>query len=339
MTALEGPVLPVDEPVVAGIGLTPEESSGVLAIAERLFAAAPGLVDHPDWLAQARREREGLPERLRDALRSYRRGSGCSGVLVIGGLPVNEHALPETPAEPDSVERRATVPASILASVGLLLGEPVAYRDEKHGAFIQNVVPVPGREETQSNAGSVPLQLHVENAFHPRRPDHVGLLCLREHTGGRVGTVAASIRRALPRLLPDDVRVLSADRFATSPPPSFRVGTPLRHPVLSGAGHDVQVIADFNATRALDPEAADALQRLHRVARDVALTLTLRPGELAWIDNRVVLHGRTGFRPAFDRRDRWLHRLYLRRDDRGTSLGDGTVTPVAVGAGTIRGQG
>ncbi|MBY8851239.1 hypothetical protein K7G98_24000, partial [Saccharothrix sp. MB29] len=126
-------------------------------------------------------------------------------MLLVRGLPVDPARLPPTPARPGSVQRTATVPASSAVLVALHLGEPMAFREEKSGALVQDVVPVPGMEETQGNAGSVPLTMHVENAFHPDRPDYVGLLCLRNDHDNVAGLRVASVRRAL-RLLPERER-------------------------------------------------------------------------------------------------------------------------------------
>lgn len=56
--------------------------------------------------------------------------------------------------------------------------------------------------------------------------------------------------------------------------------------------------------------------------------LVLRPGELAFVDNRVAVHGRTSFRPRHDGRDRWLHRTFVHLDNRrsaGHRPGGGAV--------------
>jgi L-asparagine oxygenase len=59
-----------------------------------------------------------------------------------------------------------------------------------------------------------------------------------------------------------------------------------------------------------------------------ALTHQLVPGDLAVVDNRVTVHGRTAFTPRYDGRDRWLQRTFaalnLRRS-RGHRPGDGHV--------------
>jgi L-asparagine oxygenase len=61
---------------------------------------------------------------------------------------------------------------------------------------------------------------------------------------------------------------------------------------------------------------------------EVRRTLILEPGDLAFVDNRLALHGRTGFTPRYDGRDRWLQRIFVHRDFRRSwelRPGDGHV--------------
>ncbi|MGW6916286.1 TauD/TfdA family dioxygenase [Kitasatospora sp. NPDC054939] len=298
-------------------------------LADRLAAAGSRMIDDPRWLEDARVLSCLLPVRLREVVRRYRHDPGEDGLLILGNLPVDEGALPETPTVAESVERVATVPAAVATLVGLQLGEVIAYREEKSGALVQNIVPVQGREFSQSNAGSVPLELHVENAFHPHRPDYVGLLCLRNDHTGTAGTLVSSIRRALQLLSPEDKHVLNQPRFVTAPPPSFQSGdaTPV-HAVLDGDIADPNVRVDFSATTPLDDDAKPALERLRDAFLEVSDSLVLQSGEMAFVDNRVSIHGRTAFTPRYDGRDRWLHRTFVHLDNRRTRshrAGNGAV--------------
>jgi L-asparagine oxygenase len=297
--------------------LTEEERSNTRALAEELTRTPPGLLDDREWLVQARRLSCRLPVRLVEAMREFRNDAGRNGVLSLARLPIAEGALPDTPSARDSVERAAALPASVAMLIGHQLGEVVAYRAEKQGALVQNIVPVRGLAGSQSNAGSVPLKLHSENAFHPHRPDYIGLMCLRNDHEGRAGTLVSSVRKALPLLGEADVAVLRRARFVTEAPPSFRSGESTDpHPVLGGIAQDANIRVDFNATTALDGEAGQALERLHAALMRVSSSLVLGPGEMVFADNRLVVHGRTDFTPRYDGRDRWLHRIYVHLDNR-----------------------
>ncbi|MDH6113715.1 L-asparagine oxygenase [Kitasatospora sp. MAP12-15] len=297
--------------------LTDLERSQLARLAEELAAHGSGLVDDPQWLDHARELSCRIPLRLREAIREYRYDCGPDALLMLHNLPVDEHTLPETPTVRESVERRTTVPAAISALLSLHLGEVVAFREEKSGALVQNVVPVPGMEASQSNAGSVDLQMHVENAFHLNRPDYVGLLCLRNDHTRTAGTLVSSIRRALP-LVPDQARrVLAEPRFVTQPPPSFQGGDAAEvHAVLYGDPVDPNIRVDFAATVALDEEGTQALEQLRDAIVLASSVLVLQSGDLAFIDNRMALHGRSSFVPRYDGHDRWLHRTFVHLDNR-----------------------
>ena len=300
---------------VPPLELTRDEHHALDALTRRVAQAAPALVDDPGWLAEARTAGCSLPPRLLEAIRAFRHDAD-SGVLTITNLPVAPEPLPPTPSVPDSTEPAATAPAVIIVLIGQQLGELIAYRDEKHGALVQNVVPVPELARTQSNGGSSPLELHTENAFHPNRPDYVGLLCLRSAHEG-VGTQVASIRHALPLLDAGEQEILRQARFVTAAPPSFRSEERSQpRPVLIGAPDDPDLCVDFHATAPQDTEAATALTRLRDALLQVRAELVLRPGSLVFLDNRLVVHGRSGFAPRYDGGDRWLHRVFVHLDHR-----------------------
>ncbi|MCX4529522.1 MULTISPECIES: TauD/TfdA family dioxygenase [unclassified Streptomyces] len=299
--------------------LDPADADACERLARTLCGRGDEQVDSPEWVARARDAWEDLPLLLRREVRRFRRHSGPHGTLVIGGLPVGQAALPATPTVPGSVQRRATVSAAVLTMVACGLGEPLAYRAEKSGALVQDVVPVPGQEAFHGNAGSVPLSFHTENGFHPHPPDYVVFLCLRADHDRRAGMRIAGIRQALPHLTPAGRQALFEPEFITAPPPSFSpdaAGEPDLKPrgVLSGAVEDPDIRMAQLVTTPLTPRAAAALAEFGRACEASARTLRLTPGDLVVIDNRVTVHGRTAFHPRYDGADRWLQRTYVTTD-------------------------
>ncbi|HEV2783173.1 MAG TPA: TauD/TfdA family dioxygenase [Actinophytocola sp.] len=300
------------------VTLTGAERNELDALANCLATTASREMDSVDWIRAARALSCEAPCRLRVILRHFRRDSGSDGFLLLHGLPVCEERLPATPVMAESVQRFSSHPASMLALVGLQLGELVAYREEKSGALVQDVVPVPGMESSQSNSGSTELELHVENAFHPNRPDFVCLLCLRPDHDRVAGLRIAACRRAVDRLTERTRRVLHQPRFVTTPPASFgdRVIAAIPHAILDGCPDDPDLRVDFASTQPSDEEAARAMIELRKALLDVQTTLVLEAGDLAVVDNRTAVHGRTAFRPRYDNGDRWLQRAYIHADIR-----------------------
>ncbi|MFI9589334.1 TauD/TfdA family dioxygenase [Nonomuraea sp. NPDC052265] len=300
-----------------GLELSRDERKVVEALASRLTRVATGRVDDSAWLDEARSASCRLPVRLMETLRHYRHDAGRQGFLTIANLPVGAESLPATPTMADSVERRATVASATAVILAHQLGEVIAYRSEKNGALVHNIVPVPALASTQSNGGSVQLQVHTENAFHPNRPDYVGLLCLRTPDHELVSTRVCSVLDALPFLTDADRTLLHEPRFRTAPPPSFRSAARSEpHGVLSGDAEDPDLRVDLDTTTGLDRSAGAALDRLRQAIMDVSADLVLRPGDMAILDNRIVAHGRSAYSPRYDGTDRWLHRVFVHLDIR-----------------------
>ncbi len=309
--------------------LMPGDAAAFEWIAREMCAAPVARVDDPRWVAAARHGWDALPMAVRRAVRAFRRDSGPQGCLLLRGLPVGAHRLPPTPMVAESRQRTPTLAAAALMLLACGLGDPAAFQAEKAGALVQDVVPVPGKEEFQGNAGSVRLSFHVENAFHEHRPDYVMLLCLRPDHDRAAGLRTACIRTVLPALTPDTRDALFSNEFVTESPPSFRVGGAMSaHPVLFGAVEDPDLRIDLAATTPLSPRAAAAQAELARAFGALARTVKLVPGDLAIVDNRVTVHGRTAFRPRYDGADRWLQRTFVAADmrrSRGYRPRDGYV--------------
>ncbi|MFL6126504.1 TauD/TfdA family dioxygenase [Actinophytocola sp.] len=322
-TAIMGPAQ------IFSLKLTDDEQAGLSTLAGRAVRTAPRLVDHDGWQTEVRAMSCHLPVRLLEAIRRFRHDSGPDGTLTVTGLPIEANTLPPTPNVPDSVEHVATVPAALAMLLGQQLGEVIAYREEKQGALVQNVVPVPSLAKSQSNGGSVELEMHTENAFHPNRPDYVGLLCLRAAHQHRVGTRVAAVRRAHPLLDETDRMVLREPRFTTEAPPSFTsTDCTGPQPVLTGSADDPDICVDFHTTSPLDAGAARALSHLREALEEVECELALETGDIVFLDNRLVVHGRIAFRPRYDGTDRWLHRVFVNLDHRRSRIsrnGNGSV--------------
>lgn len=303
--------------------------AGLGEVAAELLDRAGDRVDDSSWVDRARRAWEDTPTEVRCTIREFRRHSGPDGCLVLRKLPIGAGQLPPTPMVKGSVQHTPSLPAAMLLLFAAGLGDPAAFAAEKSGALVQDVVPVPGQEKVQGNVGSVALTFHTENAFHPHRPDHVMLLCLRPDHEGVAELRTSCIRQVLPRLTPGTREALGRPEYVTQAPPSFgRSDGGTVHAVLTGDPDDPDLCLDEAATRALTPEGRAALAELASVAHETYTGVLLHPGDLAVVDNRVTLHGRSAFTPRYDGADRWLQRTFafsdLRRS-RGHRPGDGTV--------------
>ncbi|MER7568311.1 TauD/TfdA family dioxygenase [Streptomyces sp. NPDC097941] len=256
-----------------------------------------------------------LPKRLLCVLSDFRRFGNAEGVLTLRNLPVAEE-LPPTPSTPESVADSCTPSVAALLLVMSRLGDPIAYAEEKHGALVHDICPMPGEEDQQQNTGSVYFKLHSENAFLEHRPDFIGLLCLREDHDRLATSITSSIRQALPLLTDEQVAVLRESRFRTRLAPSFcRDGREQVYlppaPVLSGSEWTPNLCVDFDDTAPCDEVARTAFNALHEALQKVRREVVLRPGDLSIVDNTTTVHGRGAFTPKYDGKDRWLQRLFV----------------------------
>lgn len=281
-----------------------------------------GLLDMPldreDLLTEAELTGCALPERLLRTLSRFRAVGNPAGGLVVRNLPLDQ-ALPSTPD-------RGQLPAWKLVSIATFaqlavasrLGDVIAYADEKDGCLIQDVVPVAAAANRQENTGTVYLELHTEDGFHPYLPDHVLLLCLRPDPEREARTILGSVSEVLPRLSAESLQCLRRPLYRIRVSTSFSrsagrtYSRPL--PVLSGPADAPRLVTDFHAMEALSSEAAAALAELEAAMLPQLSGAVLEAGDLVIIDNRTAAHGRTRFTARYDGTDRWLRRCFTVAD-------------------------
>lgn len=327
-----------------GIVLSETEAEIVEASAHRIAAEYAGHSLHgTDLLHAVELAAAALPAHVRRALISFRDRGNESGTLLLRGLPVGE--LPATPARVEDEPAWTEVPVATIAQLMVMsvLGRSISYSDEKNGDLVQDVTPKRGAETRQENSGSILLELHTEDGFHPAAPHFLSLICLRGDRDGTAATVTGGIGDVLPTLDPATVEALRRPEFRTRFSSSFvhdtdeEVLTPPM-PVLSGPADDPDLRVDFHGTVGVTRAARDALAALEAAMLDALRGIVLRPGELIILDNRRTVHGRTGFTPRYDGEDRWLRRSFAVTDLRPVlgDLGEGrSHNPVTAPAPTL----
>src|SRR5687767_10657183 len=78
-----------------------------------------------------------VPEEMLRTILQFRSDPTAPGVLRFRGMPVDAH-LPLTPTQATPVAKNTFISEASILLIGLLLGEPVAYADEKDGVLVQN---------------------------------------------------------------------------------------------------------------------------------------------------------------------------------------------------------
>lgn len=284
-------------------------------------ATPEGIDDEALLLECAIAARTMAPELL-GALLTFRVASSHDGVVLLRGMPIDHH-LPPTPRDGDFHGDWRALSVSTIGQLMVmsLLGDVIAYADEKDGRLIQDVVPVPGAEDRQENSGSVLLELHTEDGFHPHKPDFLSLYGLRSDHERRAFTLAGGLRPVLPLLDPRHAAALRRPEFRIRVASSFvgdRVVHTDRLPVLTGRVDDPELCVDFHAMEATTPRGAAALEALRRLMLSGLVGAVLGPGDLLVIDNRKAVHGRTAFTPRYTANERWLRRCFAVSDIRAS---------------------
>ncbi|MBV9449470.1 MAG: TauD/TfdA family dioxygenase [Streptosporangiaceae bacterium] len=300
-------------------------------------------VEAGEFQREARIYADELPRWLRRTVGGFRL-TEPSGVLLISGLEIDDAALGRTPAHwKDRAPAPQTLPHDLaFYLIACLLGEPIGWATQQDGRIMHDVFPIEQHASEQIGWSSAEVLVwHTEDAFHPLRTDYLGLLCLRNPDG--VATTLADIRdvrlgaatrdvlaeerfyilpddshRAANQLEADDDEARAAlrrrssrqvDRALTAPQPVAVLFGPPEAPYLRidpAYMNPMRDKLDTAARAALD----DVCAGLDAVLRE----LVLRPGDMCFIDNYRVVHGRQSFRARFDGTDRWLRRLNLARD-------------------------
>ncbi|WBB75704.1 TauD/TfdA family dioxygenase [Micromonospora sp. WMMD1128] len=310
----------VEAPTVRRLQLTEVERDALGRLVDA-FTATDRSADPLSFAEQAPAYAVRLPERVREFLGQVRADE--VPVSVISGLPLQ--ALPPTPldwtAAAAGVGRREEL---LLVLCGLPLGEPFGWAAQQGGRLVHDVCPSPAMEQSLTSACSAaPLSLHTEDGFHPCRGDYVSLLCLRNPdavrtTFVRIGSLGLpdKLQKILQdsrfRFLPDDAHVAGAcaERLRAAPD-----GTGLDPIIFGPPEHPyLRFDVDFTAVSDGDDEAAAAMADLDEQLRAATESVALAPGDLLFIDNYQVVHGRAPFRARYDGTDRWLKRLNLIRD-------------------------
>lgn len=232
------------------------------------------------------------------------------GLSLVRGMPVDRY---------DRDDLRLML-WGIGAHIGL--GAPQSFRGDKIGDVMDMSHTGDIRRSYRSPR---PLYLHVDPI------DIVGLLCTRraKEGGWSLITSALALHNTILAERPDLMPALyrgyhysSTEAGSTGEPPvtSYRV------PVYSTVG--AQIVVNFNAApigRALelgnienDATALEAFEVFKKTAihDDLVFRTMLEPGDLQFLNNRVVLHGRTRFEDFPDlERKRHMLRVWLKMPD------------------------
>jgi len=233
-------------------------------------------------------------------------------VTLIKGVNIGE--IPPTPTE--NIYDTSTVAEACtqLRKYAYKYGIPTGYKQEQDGRLINSVLPNPATEFQQiSSSSKANLELHTETAFHPYKPSHVLLLCLRgDH---QAPTTYAIVDEIVESLDNETVALLKQPLYITAIDDSFRThGEPNKSivlPILKEDERGLSICFDEFFMRGETFEAQEALNKLKIAITEKTREIVLEAGDLFVLDNRKTIHGRKPFSPRYDGTDRWVLRCLV----------------------------
>ena len=324
--------------------LTPEDNAAIGPMLTEL-AKAYDTIEDQELIRRAPVLAQALPTHLLAFLEEFRVAEP-SALCLIAGLDVDQERLGFTPEHWRGSEHGSPAfPQEIFFLLcAARLGDPFAWATQQDGRFMHDVLPIKGHEHYELGSNSLQhLSWHTEDAFHPCRGDYVALMCLKNPD--LVETVvcdAADLDWSVLDIdalfepvftqMPDNSHQPQNTERSTGDPTVDRLRArsfaliqswndhPVQRPVLFGDRADPYLALDPYHMKT-DGWPAAALRAFTGLCDQIEANMQdvrLRPGDTVFIDNFRAVHGRKSFRARYDGSDRWLKRLNITRNIRGS---------------------
>jgi len=202
--------------------------------------------------------------------------------------------------------------------IGTWIGDPVSQNAKAH--LLGHVID----QRSEKSGNTRIYQTNLAQPFHSDSCDIVGLLCLRTAKEGGESSIASSaaIHNALLAANPDALKQLygafDCDRYGEIP-----AGKQAHYAVQIFTNIDDHLICcamdpDIRSAQRLDDVATltsaqiDALDAFQETARQICLRMSLRRGDIQWVNNLVAVHAREQFVDHSEpNQRRYLVRLWL----------------------------
>lgn len=324
--------------------LSAEDNRRIAPLLEEI-AREFACIEDVELIRRARPLAMSLPSHVVAFLDDFRL-TEASALCVISGLEVDAARLGATPTH---WRLRPSDSPSFVQEIFFLLcaavlGDVFGWATQQDGRLMHDVLPIAGDEWVEIGSNSLQhLSWHTEDAFHPCRGDYVALMCLKNPDA--VATLMCDAADVDWNVV--DVEALFEPDFTQMPDNSHQpriadgpVGDatverlrarsflliqswnehPVKRPVLFGDQTAPYLALDpyhmktegwpDRSQRAFDGLCAQIQLAMKRVR--------LQPGDIAFIDNYRAVHGRESFSARYDGTDRWLKRLNITRNLRGS---------------------
>lgn len=276
-----------------------------------------------------------LPKRLVSHLEDFSVEKDSRGACVISGLPIDQKKIGPTSLDACLDNSITTQREHVfLLMTSSLLGEVFGWRTQQNAKIVHDILPMKEHVDEQIGSGSNEyITLHCEDAFHECRADYLGLMCLRNpqrapttYSFLKEGDLTDSEKALLFQpeyvIRPDNSHIPEnneTDKRESLDPAFLKIKEQLSQGIKIAP-----LFGDFESPYLrLDPYFMDEPKDDARKAAFNKLCISLErnkskvllsDGDIVFVDNYRVLHGREPFKANFDGNDRWLKRVNITRD-------------------------
>jgi len=292
--------------------LTNNEKQQIRGLLDEIIKE-PEMTNQYSFMEKAVLYAQELPRSIRKEFYDFKRREEFSALLVSSNPVLADGAGPTPSRHIELDDDYRLNDAKILHGLyGSLLGEGIGFTSQRGGSLYNNIVPLPGYSETaNSSAGSVlDFGFHVEDAFHPARPEYLGLVCMRNDE--RAATIISSIDGL--NLSTEEIKVLFEARFKIPHNPIHSTSDIIEENAQTILfGHNDAPYVKINAAT-LDIEGyhgieRQALKKLLDHFSEHRIELVLEPADCVFIDNYRCVHARDSFEANYGDSARWLSRV------------------------------
>lgn len=305
-----------DKRIIRRLVLTNQEIKALDRLLNSIFDGKEKInVEH--ILSKIKLQSDQLPQRIREEMYMFRAFERhCA--LNIWHPAIGKFNIGKTPADiPSRKEKRYATTIEVLHMlISSYLGEIFTWNSIQRGNIVNEIVPIAENiNKPISSGANILFDLHTEDAFHPFAGEYLSLFCVRNPNK------TATILSNMPvKKLDDRTKKVLFE-------PRFYVGANIAHelreqrgdkymPVLFGHWDEPYFRINLNNMKPAngDSAAEKALGRVKQLLDHNRFRFVFRQGDILFIDNFKVAHGREIYKANYDGNDRWLKRLYLTTD-------------------------
>jgi alpha-ketoglutarate-dependent taurine dioxygenase len=240
------------------------------------------------------------------------------GLLLISNF-YQSKSQPKTPQLPDQEINKNIYDTEInLIFIATVLGNAFTYEQENKN-YIHQIFPAISHKNTKSSLGSDnDLDFHTEVAYSKDKPDYLALTCVR--SANNIPTALVDMKLVMKDLMSETVEYLKNNYFFVRQPSSFKGEVNFRQIKLIEETLEPEIYNfSFNFAANImissDHKAASILEEVKQKIIANQKRILIKEGQILVIDNHCYLHGRDKIDANFDGYDRWLQRVYIRKNN------------------------